>query len=502
LSAIVSPHQQHTTAAKKQETHGIQSHRRFRRVVSILLVLVLMLCDAAAINTSFVGVYAWNIGEIHENGLSLPDRLRDIWLVIVLLNVAFAGSFCAYGLYALRRGASRVDEAYKVFSAVSLATVLVLVINTLLPTFHYENVPVTIPILVLIWITAILSTIMLRLGYRGLVHHLRRHNIDTRRVLIVGAREPGIAVWRTIRRTPELGYRVQGFLSDVYPLGTYVEGLPVLGRIVHLERVVRATRADEVLVALSKRSQSELIEVVSRADDQAITIKVYPDTFQLITDNEISIGDISGLPLVSVKNAALNNPLNRLLKRSLDVVFSSVLLVFASPVMVLVALLVKLDSPGPVFFLQERVGLDGRPFAMMKFRTMRTDSETRGPGWTVQNDPRVTRVGKYLRRYSIDELPQFINVLLGEMSVVGPRPEQPRWVERFSQQIPRYMRRHKEKAGITGWAQVNGLRGDTSIEERTRYDLYYIENWTLLFDVKIILRTAFDVVFGKQENAY
>jgi exopolysaccharide biosynthesis polyprenyl glycosylphosphotransferase len=177
------------------------------------------------------------------------------------------------------------------------------------------------------------------------------------------------------------------------------------------------------------------------------------------------------------------------------------ILVVASPVLLLIALLIKLDSPGPVFFLQERVGMDNRPFYMIKFRTMRIDAEQYRT-WTTPDDPRVTRLGRFLRRYSLDELPQFINVVLGEMSVVGPRPEQPRWVEHFQQQIPRYMRRHKEKAGITGWAQINGLRGDTSIEERTRYDLYYIENWSILFDIKIIIRTTADILRGRQENAY
>jgi Undecaprenyl-phosphate glucose phosphotransferase len=334
-----------------------------------------------------------------------------------------------------------------------------------------------------------------------MLKHLRSQGIDTRRALIVGASKPGLAVWHTIRRSPELGYRVQGFLSDRHPIGAVVEGLPVLGRIYQIDRVVRATRADEVLLAISQRSEEDLLDIVALAEDEAVSIKVYPDTFQLITNNEISIGELSGLPLVSVRNAALDNPWNQLLKRCLDIVLSSVILICLSPLLLLVAALIKLDSPGPVFFLQERVGMDNKPFYMIKFRTMRTDAEQQST-WTTANDPRVTRLGRLLRRYSVDELPQFINVLIGEMSIVGPRPEQPRWVEHFSQQIPRYMRRHKEKAGVTGWAQINGLRGDTSIEERTRYDLYYIENWSLLFDLKIIIRTTFDFLRGQQENAY
>lgn len=472
------------------------------QVWCFVLSVGLVVCDVLAINSAMVGVYLWRMDDILDSGLSLPDDPLHTWVGYLLINAVFAMTFSTHGLYHLRRGSSRVDEAYKVFTAISLATVFMLVSSAVLPWAKIDVLPITAPVLVLIWLAVIVNTILGRFFYRSLVHWLRTRGIDTRRVLIVGAREPGRAVWHTIRRQPELGYRVQGFLSDAHPVGSLVDDLPVLGRTNQLNRVVRATRTDEVLIALSKRSQHELIELVTQTEDETVAIKVYPDTFQLITNNEVSIGDLSGLPLVSVKNAALDNPFNQALKRALDIVFSSILLVFASPVMVLVALLIKIDSPGPVFFLQERVGMDGKPFAMIKFRTMRTDSESRGPGWTTAGDPRITRIGAYLRRYSIDELPQFINVLIGEMSVVGPRPEQPKWVERFRQEIPRYMRRHKEKAGITGWAQVNGLRGDTSIEERTRYDLYYIENWSLLFDIKIILRTAADILMGKQENAY
>jgi Undecaprenyl-phosphate glucose phosphotransferase len=297
-----------------------------------------------------------------------------------------------------------------------------------------------------------------------------------------------------------MGYRVQGYLSDTVPLGEVVDGAPVLGRTTDLGRVIQATRADEVIIAISGRSSNEIFDIVALAEDTLVDIKLYPDAFQLITNNEVSVGDVSGLPLLSVKNVALDNPLNRALKRGLDVAFSALVLTLCSPILLLIAVLIRIDSRGPVFFAQERVGLDGEPFPTIKFRTMRVDAAELG-NWTTKDDPRVTRLGAFLRRYSLDELPQFMNVLRGEMSVVGPRPEQPVWVERFSQSIPRYMRRHKQKAGITGWAQVNGLRGDTSIEERTRYDLYYIENWSLLFDLRIMIKTAV-AVFRGENNGY
>jgi exopolysaccharide biosynthesis polyprenyl glycosylphosphotransferase len=177
-------------------------------------------------------------------------------------------------------------------------------------------------------------------------------------------------------------------------------------------------------------------------------------------------------------------------------------LVLLSPFMLFVAILIKLDSPGSVFYAQERMGLDAVPFRMLKFRSMRADAETQGPGWTTEDDPRRTKLGTIIRRFNIDELPQLFNVLMGDMSLVGPRPERPVYVEQFRQQIPRYMDRHREKAGMTGWAQVNGLRGDTSIAERTKYDLWYIENWSLALDLKIIIRTILQTLFNTNRNAY
>ncbi|HEX9441733.1 MAG TPA: undecaprenyl-phosphate glucose phosphotransferase [Roseiflexaceae bacterium] len=465
-------------------------------VMRMLLALMLMGCDALAVNAAFVSVYYWRLDDLSDFAFSQDTPFL---LFFGLFNLAFLIMFFASGLYTMRRGISRVDEAFKVGIAVSLGTFTAFLINTLLPQLGREIVPWSPQILLFGWAAATGSVTLLRVGYRSFLYALRRRGIDTRRVLIVGAREPGQVVYETIERMPKLGYRVQGFLSDSIAVGSDIAGVPVLGRIASLGRVIRATQADEVIIALSGRSSIEIFDIVTLAEDEAVDIRLYPDAFQLITNNEISIGDISGLPLINVKNVALDNPLNRALKRALDLVVAFTVLTLFSPVMLLIALLVRLDSPGPVFFVQERVGLDGKPFPCIKFRGMRADAANLG-NWTTKNDPRVTPIGAFLRRYSLDELPQFMNVLRGEMSTVGPRPEQPIWVERFSQSIPRYMSRHKQKAGITGWAQVNGLRGDTSIEERTRYDLYYIENWSLLFDLRIIIKTALAIFRGESNG--
>ena len=245
--------------------------------------------------------------------------------------------------------------------------------------------------------------------------------------------------------------------------------------------------------------REQILDMISQCERGRIGIKVYPDVFQIIA-SEISIGDLDGLPMLTVRDVALRG-WRLTLKRAFDLVVGSILLVVFSPFMLFMAILVKLESRGPALYVQERMGLDARPFPVIKFRTMRVDAEKwTGPIWAKQGDPRCTRLGAWLRRHSFDELPQLINVVLGDMSLVGPRPERPVFVAQFRQSIPRYMDRHREKAGMAGWAQVNGLRGDTSIAERTKYDLWYVENWSLLLDIKILIRTAFRVL--RDPNAY
>ena len=266
-------------------------------------------------------------------------------------------------------------------------------------------------------------------------------------------------------------------------------GLPVFGTVADLPKIIEGHGIDEVIIGLPEATHQELVGIISQCEREKVSIRVFPDVFQIMA-SEVTISDLGGLPLLTIRDVALRG-WKLTLKRIVDMAFSGIFLLVASPIMMLTALLIKVDSPGPVFFAQERMGLDAKPFKMLKFRSMRADAERSGPGWTTKDDPRRTRVGTFIRKTSVDEFPQFINVLMGDMSVVGPRPEQPAYVEQFRSSIPRYMERHREKAGVTGWAQVNGLRGDTSIAERTKYDLWYTENWSLWLDFKIILRTAF-----------
>src|SRR5690606_31474325 len=241
---------------------------------------------------------------------------------------------------------------------------------------------------------------------------------------------------------------------------------PRLGGLADIPWVIERYNIDEVIIGLPESSHQELVGIISLCEREKVGIRVFPDVFQIMA-SEVGIGDLGGLPLLTIRDVALQG-WKLTLKRGLDIVLSAIALVLLSPFLLLTALLVKLDSPGPVFYIQERMGLDAVPFKMIKFRSMRTDAESEGPGWTTPNDPRRTKLGSLMRRFNIDELPQFVNVLVGDMSLVGPRPERPVYVEQFRQSIPRYMDRHREKAGLTGWAQVNGLRGDTSIIERTK----------------------------------
>jgi len=268
----------------------------------------------------------------------------------------------------------------------------------------------------------------------------------------------------------------------------------VLGHIEDLPEVIEKQNIQEVIIGLPEATHQELVGIISQCEREKVSIRVFPDVFQIMA-SEVTISDLAGLPLLTIRDVALRG-WKLTLKRGADIAGSSGFLLFASPLMMLTAILIKLDSPGPVFFVQERMGMDAKPFKMLKFRSMRADAE-RLANWTTKDDPRRTRIGTIIRKISIDEFPQFINVLMGDMSLVGPRPEQPAYVEQFRQSIPRYMERHREKAGITGWAQINGLRGDTSIAERTKYDLWYIENWSLWLDFKIIMRTAFKAFFDK-----
>ena len=409
--------------------------------------------------------------------------------------------FFIYRLYHLRRAVSRVDEFYAVFGAVSIGTMMSVAITALTFKNNMLELDFSRAMIIYVWLLTIALVMIGRLVHNWLQGRARAAGWGRDRVLIVGTGDVAQMILQKIQWSPWLAYEIVGLVAkngNGNHLPENVLGVPVLGHTDDLPRLIDEHRINEVIIALPEAPHQETLSIIALCDRSTISVKVFPDVFQFIA-GQVGIDDLGGLPLLSVRDVALRG-WKLTLKRGVDVLGSLVGLVLLSPLMLLVALLIKLESPGSVFYVQERMGLDALSFPMLKFRSMRQDAEQNGPGWTRPNDPRRTRLGVLMRSLNIDELPQFINVLIGDMSLVGPRAERPIYVEQFKKSIPRYMDRHREKAGLTGWAQVNGLRGDTSITERTKYDLWYIENWSLLLDFKILIRTVMQ--FFSDRNAY
>jgi exopolysaccharide biosynthesis polyprenyl glycosylphosphotransferase len=344
---------------------------------------------------------------------------------------------------------------------------------------------------------SVVLTVFAREMYSRLRKWLREKGIDRDNMLIVGTSNIAREIAKKIRAHPELGYHIVGVVNGKKGK---ILGIPIVGTHYEIPNLIDAYHIQHVIIALPDAQRSEIVDLITLCQRGEVDVKVYPDMFSYMT-GDMNLDELGGTPLLAVRDIALRG-WKLSLKRGLDIFGSFWGLVALSPFMLLTAILVHLESKGPVFYSQERMGLDGRSFPMIKFRSMRPDAEAHGPGWTVKDDPRVTRMGRFMRRTNWDEIPQLINVLVGQMSLVGPRPERPIYVQQFRQQIPRYMERHREKAGMTGWAQVNGLRGDTSIAERTNYDLWYVENWSLWLDIKIIIRTLFNTVMRRDKNAY
>jgi Undecaprenyl-phosphate glucose phosphotransferase len=457
----------------------------------------LVITDGVMIAVAFLIAYGirWESAQA-DRSINLGDLSAYLGLLIVQIIAIIVVMFWAR-LYHQARAVSRVDEFYAVFGAVSIGMMMSVAISTLL----FKSLEFDFPRVLIIysWLLTIVLVMIARLIYHAVQWRMQARGVGRDRALIVGTGDIGRLVLEKIKGSPHLGYEVIGFVhknGETEPEN--VLGAPVLGNSDDLTRLIDELHIDEVIIALPEASDDEMLELISKCSKASLSIKVFPDVFQIIA-TQVTIDDLGGLPLLSVRDVRQRG-WRVTVKRLMDVTVSAAGLVFISPLLFIMSILIKLESPGPVFYVQERMGLDAKPFMMIKFRSMRQDAEANGPGWTTPDDPRRTKLGTFIRKTNVDELPQLINVLIGDMSLVGPRPERPVYVEQFRRTIPRYMERHKEKAGLTGWAQVNGLRGDTSISERTKYDLWYIENWSLLLDIKILIRTGLRLFSDK--NAY
>ncbi len=377
-----------------------------------------------------------------------------------------------------------MTEYYNIVKVCSLSVLMVAAIS-----FFYRGASYSRAVVIVFWVLVTVSMAVSHALVRKGLMALRKKGVNLSNVLIVGAGDLGQLVAEKIDLHPEIGFHVAGYLS-AHPekIGKEFKNHKVLGLVQDVSKNIREHKINQLIVALPLKAQDRLEEVLKSLGEETVDIKVVPDLLRFM-NVQSGVDDFDGLPVVNLNGTPLYG-WNLLIKRATDLAVSAAAIVLTSPVMLLVAALIKLESRGPAIFRQERVGMDGRAFPMLKFRSMYVDAEDKtGPVWAREGDDRCTRVGRIIRRTSLDELPQLFNVLKGDMSLVGPRPERPVFVEDFKKTVPHYVLRLKMKAGLTGWAQIHGWRGNTSLQKRIEYDLYYIKNWSLLLDFKILVMT-------------
>jgi Undecaprenyl-phosphate glucose phosphotransferase len=473
-----------------------------------LLVTFHVLSDALLGVTAFIIAYELRfhsdlISSIIPITKGMPP-LQQYINVLPFIAVLVPLGFQLQGLYRLRRGRSRVDEFFAVFVGSILAVMFGIVATLYVQTYFATSAArqhgafeVSQPV----WAIFLVLNVMLTFAARELVRELLerrwRAGIGLKRILIAGSGELGRMVADKIIEHRELGYQIVGFVDDK-AAGDHLgyRGLPLLGTIEEAADIAMRETVDHLYVALPPEQHVQMLQLIESTSRECVDVKVVPDLLQVIA-LRARLEDLDGIPVININDVPLQG-FNAVLKRGIDIVISSAALLGLMIPFWMIAALIKLSSRGDVFYRQERMGLDGKPFMIYKFRSMYDDAEAAtGPVFASERDPRRTPLGRLLRRSNLDELPQLWNVLRGDMSIVGPRPERPLFVAQFKDKIPQYMLRHKVKAGITGWAQVNGWRGNTSIEKRIEYDLYYIENWSVRLDMKIIWLTLLKGFFHK-----
>ncbi|WP_300800947.1 undecaprenyl-phosphate glucose phosphotransferase [uncultured Acetatifactor sp.] len=463
-----------------------------QKVFNRLMVVI----DVGITAASFVLAYGFKFYILNDGpGIGVLPVGEYINLLPFVLPF-YAVIYYACGVYAPKRTVRRRFEIFGIIKANTIGIVaLIIALYMIIREINFSR-----SVIALFYIFNVGITSSFRLALRRGLRTIRRKGYNLKHILLVGYSRAAEEYIDRLTDNPQWGYVACGILDDHIPAGTVYKGVKVLGRLGNLEVILPENKLDEIAISLALQDYDHLEGIVATCEKSGVHTKFIPDYNSLIPSRPYT-EDLMGLPVINIRYVPLTNTGNIIIKRIVDVCGAVCGMALTSPLMLLAALLIKLTSPGPVIFRQERVGLHNKPFYMYKFRTM----ERQVPGeekkaWTVRNDPRVTPVGKFLRRTSLDELPQLFNILRGDMSLVGPRPERPLFVDKFKEEIPRYMVKHQVRPGLTGWAQVNGLRGDTSIRKRIEYDIYYIENWTVWFDLKIILMTFFTGFINK--NAY
>ena len=423
--------------------------------------------------------------------LKQNEMLRVVgWTILV-----YAISYYRQGLYRPKRKESLFKECVDVMQAHALGIVLMMV-----GLYIFKFGAFSRGQLVIFFLTNLILTIVERMIVRGVLRHFRSQGYNLRHCLVIGANQISDDFINRVEKNKHWGYQIDGILDNWFCDTDVYRSYPLLGRVNSLADVLANQYYDMVIIALTSEDAEELGYVLSQCEKAGVKSCIIPYYYQYVPTQPY-IDDLDGLSIIDTRRVPLENWWKNAVKRAFDIAFALFAILLTSPIMLLSVVMIKLTSPGPIIFHQERVGLNRQPFMMYKFRSMhvQTDEEERDK-WTTKDDPRKTKWGAFMRKTSIDELPQFFNVLKGDMSVVGPRPERPFFVEKFKEEVPRYMIKHQVRPGITGWAQVNGFRGDTSIEGRINHDLYYIENWTFAFDMRIIFLTVFKGFINK--NAY
>ncbi|MBI2945561.1 MAG: undecaprenyl-phosphate glucose phosphotransferase [Candidatus Wallbacteria bacterium] len=447
-----------------------------------------ILFDLADIPAIYLGLLASFYLRFHSGLFDVEKGIPPI----AAYQRTFFGIACLWyllfwleGVYAMR-GRFTLDQFFRVVKTVFMASVLLLATVFFFRSFAYSRLTVVLGLSVTTVLLAIFHAFK-----RHLLFHLHQRGLGVRRAVILGAGDSVRTCFDRISRNPELGIQVVGALTEAEEA---VADCPRLGAPASIRQVLLDHQVEDVFVAWPEFSAKRVMELIQTADMAGVTFRVIPDVYSIIASS-VHLGEMAGLPVINIGLLPIHG-FQGTLKHALDFVLSLAGLIAVAPLLALVALLIRLESRGSIIYRQERVGLDGRPFTIYKMRSMREDAEVQtGPVWASKKDPRATRVGAFIRKYSIDELPQLYNVLRGDMSLVGPRPERPVFVDQFKSQIPDYMQRHRVRTGITGWAQINGLRGECSIEERTKYDIWYIENWSVFLDLEILLKTIWVCLF-------
>lgn len=446
----------------------------------------IMLVGLDILVIGFALILAWFI----RFKTSLFGFQTNIWgfefytLPVALILPIYLALYYFLGLYDPQRTKSMQSEAVKVIKANIIGLLILVTLLFVVELSDYSRY-----LLALFAVFSTVFTIIERLILRASLRYVRKKGYNIKYILVIGAGELGEKFTRKIKKNEYVGYKLIGFLDDNVEINQYVAGSPIIGKIKDLEDIILTNTIDRIVITLSPRHSMLLGHIIDICEKYGVKAEIVPDYYRYLSAKPY-IDMIDNIPLINIRYVPLDNSFNKALKRISDIILALIGLVLLSPIIIFTAIMVKKTSPGPIIFKQERVGLHRKTFNMYKFRSMKVQSEEEEfSKWTTEDDPRKTKFGSFIRKTSIDELPQIFNILKGDMSLIGPRPERPHFVEKFREEIPHYMIKHHVRPGMTGWAQVHGWRGNTSIPKRIEYDLYYVENWTLSLDMKIFFLT-------------